>query len=82
MRESVEAMKDIWTKSKPEYHGEFVNFGPMMAWPKPVQKPHPPILVGRVFTNAARRAIRYGDGWISTARRDLSVELPRFPQIA
>ena len=36
-RENVEAMKEIWTKSKPEYHGEFVNFDPMMTWPKPVQ---------------------------------------------
>jgi alkanesulfonate monooxygenase SsuD/methylene tetrahydromethanopterin reductase-like flavin-dependent oxidoreductase (luciferase family) len=48
----------------------------------PVQKPHPPILVGGVFPHAARRAIRYGDGWIPTARRDLSVEPPRFRQIA
>ena len=44
VRESIEAMKEIWTKPKAEYHGEFVNFDPMMAWPKPVQKPHPPIL--------------------------------------
>jgi probable F420-dependent oxidoreductase len=75
MRESVEAMKEIWTKSKPEYHGEFVNFGPMMAWPKPVQKPHPPIHVGGAFPHGARRAIRYGDGWIPTARGDLTVEI-------
>ena len=40
-RERVEAMKEIWTKSKPEYHGEFVKFDPMMTWPKPVQKPTP-----------------------------------------
>jgi probable F420-dependent oxidoreductase len=40
-RERVEAMKAIWTQSKAEYHGEFVNFDPMMTWPKPVQKPHP-----------------------------------------
>jgi alkanesulfonate monooxygenase SsuD/methylene tetrahydromethanopterin reductase-like flavin-dependent oxidoreductase (luciferase family) len=46
MRETIEAMKEIWTKETPEYHGEFVNFGPMMAGPKPVQKPHPPIHVG------------------------------------
>jgi hypothetical protein len=46
MRERIEAMKAIWTQSKPEYHGEFVNFPPMMTWPKPVQKPHPPIIVG------------------------------------
>lgn len=63
-RENIEAMKEIWTKSKAEYHGEFVNFHPMMAWPKPVQKPYPPILVGGAFPYSARRAIRYGDGWM------------------
>jgi probable F420-dependent oxidoreductase len=63
MRERIEAMKEIWTKSKAEYHGDMVEFEPMMAWPKPVQKPHPPILVGGAFPQAARRAIRYGDGW-------------------
>jgi len=66
VRERVEAMKAIWTAPKAEYHGEFVNFDPMMAWPKPVQKPHPPILVGGAFPYAARRAVRYGDGWIPT----------------
>ena len=63
-RERVEAMKVIWSKSKPEYHGELVNFDPMMTWPKPVQKPYPPIIVGGAFPYAARRAVRYGDGWI------------------
>jgi len=63
-RENIEAMKEIWTKSKAEYHGEFVNFDPMMAWPKPVQKPYPSILVGGAFPYSARRAIRYGDGWM------------------
>src|SRR6202045_1703475 len=69
MRERIEAMKAIWTQSKPEYHGEFVNFPPMMTWPKPVQKPHPPIIVGGAFPHAARRAVRYGDGWIPLAGR-------------
>jgi probable F420-dependent oxidoreductase len=64
VRERVAAMQAIWTQTKPEYHGEFVDFGPMMAWPKPVQKPHPPIIVGGAFPYAARRAIRYGNGWI------------------
>lgn len=63
-RENIEAMKEIWTRSKAEYHGEFVNFDPMMAWPKPAQKPYPPILVGGAFPYSARRAIRYGDGWM------------------
>src|SRR6266478_2549097 len=60
MREQIGAMKEIWTKSKPEYHGTIVNFPPMMTWPKPVQKPNPPVLVGGAFRLAARRAIRYG----------------------
>jgi len=63
-RERIEAMKLIWTRSKPEYHGEFVKFGPMMTWPKPAQKPHPPVLVGGAFPYAARRAVQYGDGWM------------------
>src|SRR3954468_13076085 len=69
VRERVEAMKAIWTQSKPEYHGEFVNFDPMMAWPKPVRKPHPPVIVGGAYPHGARRAVRYGDGWIPLAGR-------------
>jgi len=57
MRERVEAMKAIWTQSTPEYHGEFVAFPPMMTWPKPVQKPHPPVIVGGAYPYGARRAI-------------------------
>src|SRR5271170_3105773 len=60
VRERIEAMQAIWTKSKAEYHGEFVNFDPVMAWPKPVQKPYPPIIVGGGFPQGARRALRYG----------------------
>ncbi len=69
VRERIEAMKAIWTQTKAEYHGEFVNFDPMMAWPKPVQKPHPPIIVGGAFPYGARRAVRYGDGWFPTSSR-------------
>src|SRR6201993_1340312 len=56
MREQIEAMKAIWTETKPEYHGELVEFDTMMTWPKPVQKPHPPVIVGGAFPQAARRA--------------------------
>ena len=86
MRERIEAMKAIWTQSKPEYHGEFVNFPPMITWPKPVQKPYPPIIVGGAFPHAARRAIRYGDGWVPIAGRapygDVNEYLPKFKQMA
>jgi probable F420-dependent oxidoreductase len=69
MREQIEAMKQIWTESKPEYHGELVEFGPMMTWPKPAQKPHPPVILGGAFPHAARRAVRYGNGWVPIAGR-------------
>ncbi len=85
-RENIEAMKAIWTQSKAEYHGEFVNFDPMMAWPKPVQKPHPPVIVGGAFPYSARRAIRYGDGWIPQAARggysEIADMIPRFREMA
>jgi probable F420-dependent oxidoreductase len=67
MREQIEAMKEIWTKDRPEYHGQIVEFPPMTAWPKPVQKPHPPVIVGGAFRLAARRALRYGDGILPAA---------------
>jgi alkanesulfonate monooxygenase SsuD/methylene tetrahydromethanopterin reductase-like flavin-dependent oxidoreductase (luciferase family) len=58
----------------------------MMAWPKPVQKPYPPIIVGGAFPHAARRAIRYGDGWIPIAGRapygDVNDFLPKFREMA
>jgi probable F420-dependent oxidoreductase len=81
-RERIEAMVAIWTKSKPEYHGEFVDFPPMMTWPKPVQKPHPPIIVGGAFPWGAKRAVRYGNGWMPHRVRkhyaDVAALIPQF----
>ena len=83
MREQIEAMKVIWTESKPEYHGEIVNFGTMMTWPKPVQKPHPPVILGGAFPWAARRAVRYGDGWYPNAASGEPEDyIPAFRQMA
>ena len=86
MREQIEAMKAIWTQSEPEYHGEIVAFPKMRTWPKPVQKPHPPVIVGGAFPYSARRAIRYGDGWVPNASRpsyaDVTEFLPQFRQMA
>jgi probable F420-dependent oxidoreductase len=85
VRERVQAMKAIWTQAKPEYHGEFVNFDPMMTWPKPVQQPHPPVIVGGAFPHGARRAVRYGDGWIPLAGRpgygDVFETVPKFREM-
>jgi probable F420-dependent oxidoreductase len=83
MRERVEAMKAIWTQSKAEYHGKFVDFDPIMAWPKPVQQPHPPVHVGGGWPHAAKRAIRYGDGWSPIhGFGDLASKLPEFRKLA
>jgi probable F420-dependent oxidoreductase len=86
VRERVEAMKAIWTQEKPEYHGELVDFPPMLAYPKPVQKPHPPVIVGGAFPYGARRAIAYGEGWVPHGSRpqygDVSTFLPEFHKMA
>ena len=82
-RERVEAMKVIWTESKAEYHGEFVNFDKMKQWPKPRQKPHPPIIVGGGFPQGARRAVAYGNGWMPIGGRggDTLAMLPPFREM-
>jgi probable F420-dependent oxidoreductase len=83
LRERVLAMKRIWSEPKAEFHGAHVDFDPIMAWPKPVQKPHPPIHVGGGFPHAARRAIAYGDGWMPIHGRDeIAGRLPEFRRMA
>lgn len=79
MRERVLAMVEIWTQSKPEFHGEHVDFAPIMTWPKPLQLPHPPIHVGGGFPNGARRAVEYGNGWMPIFGRDRIVD--RLPEL-
>ena len=64
MRERVEAMKAIWTKEEAEYHGEQVDFGPIWCWPKPLQLPHPPIVVGGNGPKVLDRVLGYGDEWM------------------
>ena len=64
MRERVEAMKAIWTEDEAEYHGRHVDFDPIWSWPKPVTKPHPPVLVGGMSDGALNRVVRYGDEWM------------------
>src|SRR5215471_5091934 len=83
MREQITAMKEIWTKDKAEYHGDLVEFSPMMTWPKPVQTPYPPVILGGAFPWAARRAVRYGDGWYPNAASGSPEEyLPAFRRMA
>ena len=70
MRERIEAMKVIWTQEDAEYHGEMVRFDKIWSYPKPAQRPHPPILVGGAAPHALRRVVRYGDGWMPIVGRD------------
>ncbi|WP_416899216.1 MAG: LLM class F420-dependent oxidoreductase [Minwuia sp.] len=84
MREKVEAMQAIWTQDKAEYHGKHVDFDPVYAWPKPVQKGGPPIILGGGFPGGAKRAIAYGNGWMPIDGRgwDITDTLSQFRQMA
>jgi probable F420-dependent oxidoreductase len=69
MAERVAAMREIWTAEEAEYHGRFVDFGPIWSWPKPVQRPHPPVLVGGNGPGTEDRVLAFGDGWLPQCGR-------------
>ena len=68
LAEQMQAMKAIWTEVKAEFHGEHVDFDPIYSWPKPVQQPHPPLLLGGETIHTLRRIVAHGDGWLPRAR--------------
>ena len=70
MRERVEAMKAIWTEDEAEYHGRYVDFDPIWSGPKPVQRPHPPILVGGNGAKVLDRVLAFGDEWMPNGLGD------------
>ena len=83
LRERIEAMKQIWTQEAAEYHGEFVDFDPIWQWPKPVQKPHPPVIIGGNGANTLQRVVRYGDAWMPIGRYgDLSGRIEELNRLA
>jgi probable F420-dependent oxidoreductase len=63
-RERIQAMKRLWTDEEPEFHGKFVDFPKLKFFPKPVQKPHPPILIGAGSRWARQRVVDWADGWM------------------
>jgi probable F420-dependent oxidoreductase len=69
LRERILAMKEVWTKEEAEFHGEFVNFDKLWSYPKPVQKPHPPILMGGDGPTTFDRVIEFCDGWVPISLR-------------
>jgi probable F420-dependent oxidoreductase len=80
VRESVLAMKELWTKDEASYDGEFVQFSPSWSWPKPVQQPHPPVLYGGAAgPTTLRHVVEFCDGWMPIHnRRDI---LPHLPEL-
>jgi probable F420-dependent oxidoreductase len=80
MGERVEAIKALWTQDEAEYHGEFVDFEPSWSWPKPVQRPHPPIHVGGNGPTVEDRVLRFGDGWMPNIDRPENL-IPRIERL-
>jgi probable F420-dependent oxidoreductase len=68
LREQVLAMKEIWTKDEAQFHGEFVNFDPIWSWPKPAQKPNPPVLLGGESGYTLQRVVDFCEGWFPRGR--------------
>jgi probable F420-dependent oxidoreductase len=64
LNEQLTAIKEIWTKDQAEFHGEYIDFDPIFSWPKPVQRPHPPIYIGGDGQAALDRVAAHGDGWM------------------
>jgi probable F420-dependent oxidoreductase len=63
-KDAILAMKELWTKDEAAYHGEYYTFPKVRSFPKPVQKPHPPVLIGGLTKSALKRVIEWGDGWL------------------
>lgn len=81
LRERAEAMKALWTQAEAEYHGEYVDFDQSWIWPKPVQRPHPPVLIGGNGPHTIRRVVRYGDGWMPN-RGNYLARIPELQRLA
>ena len=73
-REAIEVMKELWTKDEAEYHGRYFDFPPVRSYPKPAQKPHPPVLLGGMARNVLRRVVAHADGWLPNRITPAQVE--------
>ena len=63
-REAILVMKELWTKDEAEFHGRYFDFPPVRCYPKPVQQPHPPVLLGGNARNVFKRVVGWADGWM------------------
>jgi alkanesulfonate monooxygenase SsuD/methylene tetrahydromethanopterin reductase-like flavin-dependent oxidoreductase (luciferase family) len=80
-------MKELWTKPEAEFHGRYYDFPPVRSYPKPAQKPHPPVLLGGGAKNVLQRVVAWGDGWLPNrvtpeALRDSRATLDRLAKDA
>jgi alkanesulfonate monooxygenase SsuD/methylene tetrahydromethanopterin reductase-like flavin-dependent oxidoreductase (luciferase family) len=82
MRERVLAMKEIWTQEEATFHGDFVNFDAIWSYPKPLQQPHPPIIVGGNGPTVFDRVLDYGDAWMPNHYRDVVDRIPELRERA
>ncbi len=76
-REAVLALIELWTKDEAEFHGKYFDFPPVRCFPKPAQKPHPPVLLGGMAKNVLRRVATWGDGWFPNRVTPAQVEESR-----
>ena len=76
-REAIEVMKELWTKDEAEYHGRYFDFPPVKSYPKPLQKPHPPVILGGMAKNVLRRVVTHADGWLPNRVTPAEVEESR-----
>jgi probable F420-dependent oxidoreductase len=81
LRERILAMKQIWTQDEATFHGKHVNFDRIWQWPKPIQRPHPPIIVGGNGPRTLRRVVEYGDEWAPIVGRGPDL-VPRMVELA
>lgn len=84
LRERVLAMRAIWTEDEASFAGEYVRFDPLWSWPKPLQRPHPPVVLGAHGPKALARVVEYCDGWIPIGLRagDLPAEIAKLHALA
>ena len=73
-REALAVLKELWTKEEPEFHGRYYDFPPVYSYPKPVQEPYPPILIGGNAPNVLQRVARHADGWMPVNHSPAEVE--------
>ena len=73
-REAIQVMKELWTNEVAEFHGEFFDFPPVKSFPKPAQKPHPPVIIGGMARRVLRRVAEHADGWMPNRVTPAQVE--------